>query len=167
MSRLFSCLLLGSLVGCSVGSPVQPSTMTVAPSTMSFEAELGAGEGTLMQRAQASGGRTIHLAPGERRRWTFTTGAQEARYALLVTCSNDNDGESEILTATIDDTLIGSLEARDTGDNGVGWEGFVTDRLGGFSLRAGTHTLMLESRGGDGCAEIDLLTVTAGDALLM
>jgi hypothetical protein len=44
----------------------------------------GSGEGDLMQRSGASGGLTIHLAPGQRRRWTFTAGAQPAEYTFSV-----------------------------------------------------------------------------------
>lgn len=141
--------------------PVQPSVpaVTVAP-LVSLEAEAGAGEGGAMQRSRASGGVTIHLAPDERRHWTFSVTAPQAQYALAVTYSNDNIGATETIHVFLDGIAIGSFDARDTGDDGEGWNVFVADLAGHVTLGRGTHTIVLFSSGGDGCVEIDKVTLT-------
>ena len=131
---------------------------------MSFEAEAGGGDGDLMQRPHASGGLTIHLAPGQRRQWRFVTGTQMVQYAVSVTYSNDNPGDTEMLHVELDGVAVGSFQAQDTGDDGEGWNIFVADRAGESMLRPGTHTLVVESRGGDGCIEIDLVVLRPGDS---
>ena len=126
---------------------------------MLLEAEMGTGGGELEQRAKASGGRTIHLAPGERREWPFKIDGRGGPYLLSVIYSNDNIGETETISAFIDGALVGFFEARDTGDDGEGWEIFVTDTAGTSMIGTGRHILTLESSGGDGCVEIDFVTL--------
>src|SRR5438093_5806756 len=49
----------------------RPPRSTLFPYTTLFRsAEAGTGDGQTKQRSRASGGQTIHLAPGERRVWT-------------------------------------------------------------------------------------------------
>jgi hypothetical protein len=157
------CILLVLAVGCGASpSPIQPSAPQVPPDTpslMSFEAESGSGDGDLKQRSRASGGLTIHLAPGQRRQWTFATAAQQAHYVVSVAYSNDNPGDTEVLRVELDGEPIGTIRAQDTGDDGEGWEIFVADRAGASTLRPGNHRLVVESSGGDGCIEIDLVVL--------
>jgi hypothetical protein len=150
------------LAGCgNPAAPVQPSpSVAVAPQFLSFEAEAGSGDGPTMQRPKASGGLTIHLAPGERRQWAFNVDAAQAQYAIAVTYANDNIGATETLHVTLDGQAIGSFQARDTGDDGEGWNIFMTDLAGHSVLARGSHTLVVSSSGGDGCVEIDKVTLT-------
>jgi hypothetical protein len=150
------------LTGCSnPAAPVQPSpSAAVAPQFLSLEAETATGDGPTMQRPKASGGLTVHLAPGERRQWTFNLDSAQAQYAIAVTYSNDNIGGTETLHVTLDGQAIGSFQARDTGDGGEGWNIFMTDVAGHSTLARGTHTLVVSSSGGDGCVEIDRVTLT-------
>ena len=143
-------LSIGLLAGCGgTASPTQPSSPPPAPPQLvSLEAEAGAGNGHLVERTRASGGYTVHLAPGERRQWTLS--ARPGAYALSVTYSNDNIGETELVRVAVDGTPLGSFLARDTGDDGEGWEVFVTDRAGVKVLEAGMHTLSIDVTGGDG-----------------
>jgi len=142
-------------------SPTQPSPVAnTGPIILSLEAETGSGDGGSMQRSRASGGLTVHLAPGEFRQWTVVVDAAQAQYAVAVTYSNDNVGNTETLSILIDGTLFGALEARDTGDDGEGWNAFVTDFAGRVPLARGTHTIAIRSNGGDGCVEIDKVTLT-------
>jgi len=144
--------------------PAAPSPFALsAPETITLEAEAGSGDGDLMHRSRASGAMTIHLAPGQRRRWTFQLSAEASQYELLVTYSNDNPGATESLRAEVDGEMLGALQAQDTGDDGEGWNVFVAERAGVIRLGAGTHTVTLESSGGDGCIEIDLVTLRPGD----
>ena len=112
-----------------------------------------------MQRPRASGGVTIHLAPGEYRQWTFSVGGPSSQYAVEVTYSNDNIGDTETLSLSLDGVPLGAFDARDTGDDGEGWNVFVTNVVGLSNLAAGTHTLVIRSSGGDGCVEIDKVTL--------
>ena len=146
-------------------APTAPQPVTGANvETITLEAEAGVGQGDLQQRSRASGGSTIHLAPGQRRQWTFNSAVQSSRYAIFVTYSNDNPGDTEELRVEIDGQPIGAFHAQDTGDDGEGWNLFVADRAGASMLHAGTHVLTLESIGGDGCIEIDVLTLRPGDS---
>src|SRR5215208_1025348 len=114
---LIACVALGS-VGCGRQAlPVAPS-VPAQPLPISVEAEAGSGEGDLMRRLNASGGSTIHLAPGQRRRLTFTTSAPAAEYALMVRYSNDDPGDTETLRLELDGVSLGSFRAQDTGDDG-------------------------------------------------
>jgi hypothetical protein len=158
--------IIGTLlaVGCAscanMPSPTQPTAIGVAPaSAISFEAEDGAGDGDLKQRSRASGGRTIHLAPGQRRLWTFNFGASPTSFALSVTYSNGKEGDNEVLSVFVDGALITSFQDRDSGDAVEGWNTFITDAAGSSLLGGKSHTLVIESRGGDGCVEIDLVTL--------
>lgn len=145
--------------GCANSTAPATPTAPTEGSTIALEAEAGSGDGDQMHRSRASGGMTIHLAPGQRRLWNFRIGAPAAEYAVSVTYSNDNPGDSETLRVELDGAAIGSFRAQDTGDFGEGWEIFFADTVGVFALGPGTHSLVVESTGGDGCVEIDLVTV--------
>ncbi len=112
-----------------------------------------------MVRTSASGGLTIHLAPGQRRQWTFKVLDPGSDYSVMVRYSNDETGDSETIRTTIDGLPIGAFRAQDTGDNGAGWEAFASDRAGAAVLPGGRHLLVVESSGGDGCIEIDAVTL--------
>ena len=56
---------------------------------------------------------------------------------------------------------MSSFQNRDSGDAVEGWDEFVTDPAGTATLDTGSHTLRIESSGGDGCVEIDLALVRA------
>jgi hypothetical protein len=160
--RVFAFVPLLAMTACS-GRPslLQPSSSpNTAPVVVSLEAEAGSGEGGPMQRVRASGGVTIHLAPEEQWRWTFSIDAPQALYSIAVTYANDNLGSSEALTLFLDGIRVGAFEAQDTGDNGEGWNVFLTDVAGRVSLARGTHTLVVISSGGDGCVEIDKVSLS-------
>jgi hypothetical protein len=150
-------------MGCGFpASPTAPTAPTVAVQArvepIALEAEAGSGEGDLMHRSRASGALTIHLAPGQRRRWSFNV-PLPSQYAVLVTYANDNPGETEVLRVEVDGEPIGTIRAQDTGDDGEGWNVFVADLAGTPMLGTGIHTITVESTGGDGCIEIDLITL--------
>lgn len=151
--------IVGGLTACARDvSPTQPSpAATHMPTTLSLEAEAGRGDGRVVQRSRASGGWTVHLDPGERREWTFSAGGQ---YAATVTYSNSRGGDSEVLTLKLDGVVVSSFQTRDSGEGEAGWNVFVTDRAGESPPLSGTYTLVVESSGGDGCVEIDLVRLT-------
>jgi len=161
MRYLATVLLMPTLAGCSAASlPTQPSpTVTPSVGVMSLEAEAGQGEGQVRSRSRASGGLTVHLAPGEYRVWTFDVRV-EARFALSVAYSNGKEGENETLTVAVDGRTVVSFQNRDSGDAVDGWNESVTDPAGAVTLGPGRHTLRLESSGGDGCVEIDVATLS-------
>ena len=145
--------------------PTQPSAAGALPAAVIvLEGEPGSGDGHVVQRSRASSGQTIHLGPGERRRWTFAVSAEQAKYALSVTYSNGKEGENEHLTVTVDGATVSSFQDRDSGDSIEGWDVFVTDPAGTSTLRGGNHTLVLEVSGGDGCVEIDTITLRPASA---
>ena len=154
-------LLIPAVAACSAASlPTQPSpAITPSIGVMSLEAEAGQGEGQVRSRSRASGGLTVHLAPGEYRVWTFESRV-EARFALSVAYSNGKEGENETLTVAVDGRTVVSFQNRDSGDAVDGWNEFVTDPAGAVTLGPGRHTLRLESSGGDGCVEIDVATLS-------
>jgi hypothetical protein len=157
------CALVGGACQESV-SPAQPAP-SVPPSAkvLSFEAEIGTGDGHLVERSRASGGLTVHLGPGERRAWTFKVGASPLRYAFAVTYANGKEGENDVISVSVDGVPVTSFLDRDSGDAVEGWNAFVTYAAGSSTLGAGAHTLTLAVSGGDGCVEIDFVTLTAVD----
>lgn len=106
-------------VGCANPPlPTVPSSLPVATSQeIVLEAGAGTGDGDLHHRSHASSTMTIHLAPGQRRVWTFTA-SSASRYSIFVTYSNDNPGDSEVLRVEVDGNIIGTFRAQDTGDDG-------------------------------------------------
>jgi hypothetical protein len=164
LSCLAAWILPLSLSACSADAlPTQPSA-TASARMVALEGEAGSGDGQIRQRSRASGGQTIHLAPGERRVWTFAVNVPQAHYALSVTYSNGKEGENEVITVTLDGTLVSSFRNRDSGDAVEGWNVFVTDPAGTSALPSGRHTLVVESSGGDGCVEIDFVTLNPAPA---
>ena len=97
---------------------------------MWLEAEAGQGEGVVRSRSRASGGLTVHLAPGEYRVWTFDVRAAEVRFAVSIAYSNGKEGENEVLSIAIDGRALSSFQNRDSGDAVEGWNEFVTDPAG-------------------------------------
>ena len=154
-------MLSALLSACGLPSAPTPPPVAVTPppTMMSLEAEPGSGDGRIVDRSRASGGQTLHLGPGERRRWTFGVRAGEGRYALSVTYSNGKEGENERLTFSVDGAIVSSFQDRDSGDATEGWNLFVTDPVGTFALQDGAHTLVIDVAGGDGCVEIDRVTL--------
>lgn len=165
LTALSACLLPVLAMGCGrATSPTAPSPVAASPvETIALEAEAGSGDGDLVHRSRASGALTIHLAPGQRRLWTFKVAAQPSHYAVLVTYSNDNPAETEVLRVEVDGESIGAFRSQDTGDDGEGWNVFVADPAGALMLRPGTHTVTVQSTGGDGCIEIDMVTLRPDD----
>jgi hypothetical protein len=156
------CLLAVLVAGCARPAPPtapSPATGSAQAQEITLEAEAGTGDGDLHHRAHASGALTIHLAPGQRRLWTVTAARGAASYAVFVTYSNDNPGETELLRVEVDGRLVGKFRAQDTGDDGAGWEIFVDDLAGSSALPGVAHTISVESSGGDGCIEIDKVTL--------
>ena len=127
---------------------------------IALEGEAGSGDGVVRARSRASGGQTVHIAPGERRVWTFRLRASTTPYSLGVTYSNGQEGPNETIHVTLDGVAIASFQNRDSGDSVEGWNLFITDPAGTSTLGPGVHTLTLETTGGDGCVEIDFVTVS-------
>ena len=141
--------------------PTRPSEAAPYPAKIvALEAEAGSGDGQVRERSRASGGRTAHLGPAESRRWTFTIPSAAAPFAVSVTYANGQEGENEVIDVSLDGTLISSFLNRNSGDAIEGWNLFVTDPAGQSMLAAGRHTLVLGVQGGDGCVEIDLITLS-------
>ena len=161
MSRLTVWLPLVLLTACaSDRSPTQPSVGAPGAQRMLLEGEPGSGDGHILERSRASGGRTIHLGPGEHRQWKFAVSAREAAYAIVITYSNGEEGDLETISVHVDGALVGSFRDRNTGDATEGWNTFVSDSAGAVMLRSGDHTIVVEVAGGDGCVEIDAVTLT-------
>ena len=160
-------ILVGSLAACADHPvPTQPTALTPALSlAIPLEGEAGSGDGQIKDRSRASGGRTVHLGPGERRSWTFKRSAVPMVYAVSVTYSNGQEGENEVIRVTVDGALVSSFTNRDSGDAIEGWNLFVTDAAGTSRLGSTSHTLMLEVQGGDGCVEIDHVTLSPAGAV--
>ena len=163
-ARVMAPVLVGLLAACAEHPlPTQPSALTPASSmTIALEGEAGSGDGQIRDRSRASGGRTVHLGPGERRVWTFKRSAAPMTYAVAVTYSNGQEGENEVIRVIVDGTQVSSFKNRDSGDAIEGWNLFVTDLAGTSTLGSTSHTLVLEVQGGDGCVEIDKVTLNAG-----
>jgi hypothetical protein len=160
-----ACTLLALFQACGGRAmPTQPSALSATgprpADVVSIEGEAGSGDGQVKQRSRASGGQTIHLGPGERRSWIMKVGTSEQHYTLAVTYSNGQEGENEIIRVMVDGSLTRSFQNRNSGDSIEGWNLFVTDPAGDATLRTGSHTIALEVEGGDGCVEIDRLTLT-------
>ncbi|HVD91092.1 MAG TPA: hypothetical protein VNC21_02375, partial [Vicinamibacterales bacterium] len=166
LSGLAAWILVPLLAACSTQPiPTQPSMAAVPSVTVvSLEAEAGTGDGQVMQRSRASGGQTVHLGPRERRLWTFDVRAVQVKYALAVTYANGKEGPNEIIDVTVDGMPVRSFENRDSGDAIEGWDLFVTDPAGTSTLAYGRHTLTLEVSGGDGCVEVDVVTLSPDGA---
>jgi len=167
MRRAAIGMLAATLMACGVTiTPTQPTVaVSIVPATaIALEGEAGAGDGSVRERSRASGGRTVHLAPDERRVWTFKVPAAATRYSVDVTYSNGKEGENEILNIAVDGVAISSFRNRDSGDAVEGWNLFITDSAGRSILSPGAHTLTVESRGGDGCVEIDRVTLNPAES---
>jgi len=155
-------ITLAGSAGCaSQPLPTQPSPVAMIPTRqVAIEAETGTGDGDVRQRSRASGGLTLHLAPGERHQWIFAISGESSRYAVSVTYANGQEGPNELMTLSIDGVTMRSWMNRDSGDAIEGWNLFVTDPAGASTLAFGTHMLAIESSGGDGCVEIDRIVLT-------
>jgi hypothetical protein len=138
--------------------PVVPASQ--APTSLVLQAEPGSGDGFVLERSRALGGQTLHLAPGERRNWNFSTRGDETRYGVTVSYSNSGGGAHEILTVQIDGASLAVFEVADTGDETEGWNVFAVHPAGALPLRAGEHTLVIQSSGRDGCVEIDFVSLS-------
>ena len=140
--------------------PSSAPSAAVVSAPMHLEAETGTGMLDIRKRTRASGGRTVHLAPGERLSWLLEVGGSQTPYELEVTYANGREGPNETLHVSLDGVRIHTFVNRDSGDAVQGWETFVTDPGRSAFLAPGPHEVVLESEGGDGCVEIDFLRVT-------
>ena len=168
-ARLAALWILGSLfAACShQPSPTQPSGAAVKAAPVALEGEAGSGDGQVRQRSRASGGQTVHLGPGERRLWMFAVRSGQAPYELAITYANGKEGPNEVIHVVVDGRPVGTFEDRDSGDSIEGWNTFVTDPAGTAVLGVGSHTLTIEISGGDGCVEIDVVTLKPGGAVAL
>jgi hypothetical protein len=147
--------------GCSRDAAITAPTIALAaPAVISLEGELGSGQGDIRERSRASGGRTVHLAPGEERIWAIPVSAAAASYSISVIYSNGQEGPNETLTVGADGVVSASKVNRDSGDAIEGWNTFIADPFGVAVLGGGIHTVFIQSRGGDGCVEIDRIVLT-------
>ena len=162
---LAACALAPLFAACSGRevSPMQPSIAAAPlPALVALEGEAGSGDGQVRERSRASGGQTVHLGPGERRMWSFAVRPVQAEYSVAVTYSNGKEGPNEMIRVAVDGRPIASFLDRDSGDSVEGWNLFVTDPAGTSTLGPGNHTLTLDVTGGDGCVEIDIVTLKPG-----
>jgi hypothetical protein len=153
------CLFACAFAACSgTPPPAQPSPAPIA--AVFLEAEAGRGDGQIVERSRASGGQTVHLGPGEQRQWPFAVNAAEARYDLSLTYSNGKGWQNEVISVSLDGTAVATFQNRDSADTDDAWNVFVTDPAGRSMLGRGNHTLTLGVAGGDGCVEIDIVTLS-------
>jgi len=160
-----ACMLVPLFAACSSHQPLptQPSIAAAPLATVvALEGEAGSGDGQVRERSRASGGQTVHLGPGERRLWSFAVRPVQAEYSLAVTYSNGKEGPNEMIHVAVDGRPVASFQNRDSGDSVEGWNLFVTDPAGTSTLGPGNHTLTLDVTGGDGCVEIDVVTLKPG-----
>ena len=149
------------LPACSRDAAIMaPTAVVPAPAVISLEGELGSGQGDIRERSRASGGRTVHLAPGEERIWVIPVASQPASYSVSVIYANGQEGPNEILTLGADGVIVASKLNRDSGDAIEGWNTFISDPFGVATLGGGIHTVFIQSRDGDGCVEIDRIVLT-------
>lgn len=149
-------------VACgNLAAPSEPVAVVFAPAkTVAFEGESGGGDGQIRERSRASAGRTLHLGPGESRRWTFTMPAAPAAFSVSLIYANGQEGENEMLTVMLDGVRISRFRNRDSGDAIEGWNTFITDPAGRSMITTGAHVLTLDVEGGDGCVEIDRIEIS-------
>ncbi len=127
-------------------APPSPPT----PRPLALEGERAAGDGEVVPRSTASGGRSRLLLEGERAEWRVIL-AEPARLTFTVRYSNDNFGELEQVALLVDGVERGSFTAVDTGDFGAGWDVFVDSTpVGPFDAAAGQHIVEILVAGGDG-----------------
>jgi len=157
-----------ALTACSTSSsPAAPSAVVASgPELVHLEAERGSGSPDIRNRLRASGGMTVHLAPGERLSWVFDVRGSQFPYALAVTYANGQEGANETLHVSLDGVRTRTFVDRDSGDAVEGWETFVTDPAGSAPLEPGPHTVAVESEGGDGCVEIDFIRLAPTESLV-
>jgi hypothetical protein len=162
--RALSALALFSLLvtsACSREAAItSPTAVAPAPAVISLEGELGSGQGDVRERSRASGGRTVHLAPGEERIWAVAVPSAPTTYSISVIYANGQEGPNEMLTVGADGGVAASQLNRDSGDAVEGWNTFISDLFGVATLGSGNHTVFIQSRGGDGCVEIDRIVLT-------
>src|SRR5262245_35713956 len=125
-----------TLTACSrASSPTAPAPVVApGPEMVHLEAERGSGTLDIRKRLRASGGLTVHLAPGERLSWVFDVRGSQTPYGLAVTYANGQEGANETLHVSLDGARMCTFVDRDSGDAVEGWETFVTDPGGSASL---------------------------------
>lgn len=159
--RLLTFLVALASGACgSITAPSEPVAVVFAPAkAVGFEGESGSGDGQIRERSHASSGRTLHLGPGESRRWTFSMPGAPAMFSVSLIYANGQEGENEMLTVMLDGARISRFRNRDSGDAIEGWNTFITDLAGRSMIATGTHVLALDVEGGDGCVEIDRIEI--------
>lgn len=154
--------LIWSLLGSNSNIVRGLSVITQSVCTSSFllEGEDGLGDGAQRSRSNASHGQTIWLYANESRTVSFFSNFMANR-VIQVRYSNDNFGPLETVSVYLDNALVGSFLAQDTGDSGNGWNTFQTAIVSTNSVSTGSHTIRLDIAGGDGFGvEVDYVTLT-------
>ena len=136
----------------------EPTTMPTPIQQIFLEAEDGTG-GEDKLRSEASNQETRWLNTDEILTIPFDL-ATSARYKLDVVTSNDhvNGAPLETVYVQLDGEEIGHFSPADTGDNGFGWNIFVTNYcIAPVEILAGGHSLTFYVTEGDGFGvEIDV-----------
>ncbi len=161
MKKLLALAGMGLMTACADPSALtQPTAVALLPAkAIAVEGESGSGDGQIRERSRASLGRTLHLGPGESRRWMFAMPGASATFTVSISYANGQEGENEMLTVTLDGVRISRFRNRDSGDAIEGWNTFITDPAGRSTIATGTHVLAIDVEGGDGCVEIDRIEI--------
>jgi uncharacterized protein (TIGR03437 family) len=133
------------------------------------EAEDGSGEGEIVERGNASAGKTVRLRSRQSRVLRFDVQTQ-GRYQVVVRYSNDSDTQrpGEQVSVAWNQAVIGRFQAEATNLDiaGAGWNNFVSSQLQDpIDLPAGPAELTISTDGGDGLIEIDSVSLCQGGCL--
>ena len=107
-----------------------------------LEGESGQGDGSIMNRSNASGQKTVWLRVGEKRNWSFSFDGQ-GQYA--VSFGYSNDGPADTVAVSLDNVQVGQCVTQSTGSGGSGWNQFAVCPIGKVTLSPGRHTVTVKA----------------------
>ena len=110
---------------------------------VSFEAEYGTSNGVEQFRSSASNGITVLIKSGDKIEHTFQTNS--SCEVSVTNIAYSNDGLSDSVSVTIDETAIGTFQSVAASRNGMLWDVFKTSGPIGnaFEISPGEHVLTL------------------------
>ncbi|XP_064618218.1 uncharacterized protein LOC135482256 [Liolophura sinensis] len=119
----------------------------------------------LRNRADASGGQTVHLTPGEEVTLTFCL--RRTSYVSISNGVYSNDGRSDKVVIRLDHTDVGSFSSKQHSHFGDYWGVMVSSGSIGkpFSVPSGEHSLVLKVESADEYGiEIDKVDLFVSDS---